>query len=216
MSAVEAVDAAIGRIEAVDPSVHAVVADAVRRGAGRGGRPVGRRPVRGRALPGEGARCAGDRAPDLAGVAPVGRRRRRPPTAWRWRGRAPPGVIVLGMTNTPELGKNGSTEPLFHGPTRNPHDLIAVAGRVERRLGGGGGVGHGADRARQRRWRVDPHPVGRVRSVRAQAVARAGAEHAVPRRVLVPGRLHALARRARCATARRCSTRSPDRRPATR
>ena len=38
------------------------------------------------------------------------------------------GVIVLGMTNTPELGKNGSTEPLFHGPTRNPHDLSRSAG----------------------------------------------------------------------------------------
>jgi amidase len=38
------------------------------------------------------------------------------------------GVIVLGMTNTPELGKNGSTEPLFHGPTRNPHDLARSPG----------------------------------------------------------------------------------------
>ena len=38
------------------------------------------------------------------------------------------GVIVLGMTNTPELGKNGSTEPVFHGPTRNPHDLGRSAG----------------------------------------------------------------------------------------
>ncbi len=32
------------------------------------------------------------------------------------------------MTNTPELGKNGSTEPVFHGPTRNPHDLGRSAG----------------------------------------------------------------------------------------
>jgi amidase len=38
------------------------------------------------------------------------------------------GVIVLGMTNTPELGKNGSTEPVAHGPTRNPHDLTRSAG----------------------------------------------------------------------------------------
>lgn len=30
------------------------------------------------------------------------------------------GMVVLGMTNTPELGKNASTEPLLHGPTRNP------------------------------------------------------------------------------------------------
>lgn len=30
------------------------------------------------------------------------------------------GLIVLGLTNTPELGKNGTTEPTLHGPTRNP------------------------------------------------------------------------------------------------
>ena len=30
------------------------------------------------------------------------------------------GMVVLGTTNTPELGKNASTEPLLHGPTRNP------------------------------------------------------------------------------------------------
>jgi amidase len=33
------------------------------------------------------------------------------------------GLIVLGMTNSPEMGLNASTEPLLHGPTRNPHDL---------------------------------------------------------------------------------------------
>lgn len=30
------------------------------------------------------------------------------------------GMVVLGTTNTPELGKNASTEPLLHGATRNP------------------------------------------------------------------------------------------------
>src|SRR5699024_3660207 len=30
------------------------------------------------------------------------------------------GMVVLGSTNSPELGKNTSTEPLLHGPTRNP------------------------------------------------------------------------------------------------
>lgn len=31
------------------------------------------------------------------------------------------GLIVVGTTNVPELGRNGSTEPVLHGPTRNPH-----------------------------------------------------------------------------------------------
>ena len=30
------------------------------------------------------------------------------------------GLVVLGTTNTPELGLNASTEPTLHGPTRNP------------------------------------------------------------------------------------------------
>ena len=30
------------------------------------------------------------------------------------------GMVVLGMSNSPELGKSPSTEPLLHGPTRNP------------------------------------------------------------------------------------------------
>ncbi|NPC98653.1 amidase [Nocardioides sp. zg-DK7169] len=32
------------------------------------------------------------------------------------------GMVVLGTTNTPELGKNASTEPLLHGPAHNPWD----------------------------------------------------------------------------------------------
>lgn len=45
------------------------------------------------------------------------------------------GLIVLGMTNSPEMGLNASTEPLLHGPTRNPHDLGRSPGahRAERR-----------------------------------------------------------------------------------
>lgn len=38
------------------------------------------------------------------------------------------GMVVLGMTNTPELGKSASTEPLLHGPTRNPWSLAHSAG----------------------------------------------------------------------------------------
>lgn len=38
------------------------------------------------------------------------------------------GMVVLGMTNSPELGKNASTEPLLHGPTRNPWSPSHSAG----------------------------------------------------------------------------------------
>jgi amidase len=38
------------------------------------------------------------------------------------------GLVPLAMTNTPELGRNASTEPLLFGPTRNPHSLAHSAG----------------------------------------------------------------------------------------
>ncbi len=38
------------------------------------------------------------------------------------------GMVVLGTTNTPELGKSASTEPILHGPTPNPRDLTRSAG----------------------------------------------------------------------------------------
>ncbi|QDE87068.1 amidase [Myxococcus xanthus] len=33
------------------------------------------------------------------------------------------GLVLLGRTNAPEFGNNATTEPLLHGPTRNPWDV---------------------------------------------------------------------------------------------
>ena len=38
------------------------------------------------------------------------------------------GVVIIGTTNTPEFGRNASTEPSLYGPTRNPHRLTHLAG----------------------------------------------------------------------------------------
>ncbi|MCD4532882.1 amidase [Nocardioides sp. cx-169] len=38
------------------------------------------------------------------------------------------GMVVLGTSNSPELGKSASTEPLLHGPTRNPWSTGRSAG----------------------------------------------------------------------------------------
>lgn len=38
------------------------------------------------------------------------------------------GLVVLGKTNTPEVGLMGVTEPELHGPTRNPYDADRTPG----------------------------------------------------------------------------------------
>ena len=82
------------------------------------------------------------------------------------------GLIALGKTNTPEFGLQSTTQPLAFGPTHNPWDLRAQPGRLVGRLGGRRRGGARADRARERRRRLDPHPGGLVRCGRAEAVAR--------------------------------------------
>src|SRR4051812_21447 len=127
VSAAEVVDTAISRIEARNPILNAVVATRFEaaRAEARGPLPDG--PFTGvpylvKSLGGNvsglatsrGSRLFGDDIADTDSLA-VARVRAA-------------GVIVLGMTNTPELGKNGSTEPVFHGPTRNPYDTARSAG----------------------------------------------------------------------------------------
>ena len=38
------------------------------------------------------------------------------------------GLILVGKTNTPELGSSGSTEPVLYGPTRNPWNVEHIPG----------------------------------------------------------------------------------------
>jgi amidase len=127
VSAGEAVDAAIRRIEAYNPQLNAVVATRFDAARAEAAGPSNDGPFAGvpylvKSLGGAVAGLPTSRgsrlwANDVAVADSVAVARARAA-----------GVIVLGMTNTPELGKNGSTEPVFHGPTRNPHDLGRSAG----------------------------------------------------------------------------------------
>ncbi|MCY3735732.1 MAG: amidase [Gemmatimonadaceae bacterium] len=117
----ELVDAAIARVEELNPALNAVVTplfDSAREAA-EGPLPEG--PLKGvpyllkdlgAAQAGvrrtSGASVLGDFAPDVDDVL-VERLRAA-------------GLVFIGRTNTPELGASATTEPSLFGPTRNPWD----------------------------------------------------------------------------------------------
>jgi len=118
VTALELTEAAIARIEERDPTLNAVVAtrlDAARDEAAAG--PSG--PLAGVPFLVKDLGC------DVGGLPAT-----RGSRLWAEavaaedcemvRRYKAAGLVVLGNTNSPELGKNASTEPLLHGPTRNP------------------------------------------------------------------------------------------------
>ena len=122
-SPAELVDAAIARIERVDPELHAVIhprADRARAEAA-GDLPDG--PFRGVPMvlkdldgyqAGEPYHAGTRHLRDLGFVADH--------DSWLTARFRDMGVVFVGRTNTPELGLLPSTEPVAQGPTRNPWD----------------------------------------------------------------------------------------------
>ena len=123
-SPLELVDAAIARIEALDPGINAVIHttfDKARAAAESPDLPDG--PFKGVPflLKDLWPTSAGD--PFHMGIAGFKKDGYVHPTdsnlvkAYRQAG-----FIILGRTNTPEMGLTATTEPLAYGPTRNPWD----------------------------------------------------------------------------------------------
>jgi amidase len=128
VSATEAVEAAIERINAVNPQVNAVVerADAMGRSAALSANP--RQPLAGVPF------LAKDMNIEVAGL--------RLTSACRWLADIPPasvdaplaarwraaGLCILGRTNTPEFAGEFVTEPTWRGATANPWDLTRSPG----------------------------------------------------------------------------------------
>ena len=122
-SPTELVDAAIERIERIDPQLHAVIHprfDRARTDAA-GDLPEG--PFRGVPMvlkdldgyqAGEPYHAGTRHLRDLGYVADH--------DSWLTERFRDMGVVFVGRTNTPELGLLPSTEPLAQGPTRNPWD----------------------------------------------------------------------------------------------
>ena len=127
VSAIELVDAAIERIEALNPDLNAVVTPLY-----DDAREVARRPLPAGPLAGVpfllkdlGAALAGTRQTSGSRAFREHVSGRDTELAARHR-RA--GLIVVGKTNTPEFGNHSTTEPELFGPTHNPWDLARTPG----------------------------------------------------------------------------------------
>ncbi|MEM8950820.1 MAG: amidase [Pseudomonadota bacterium] len=127
ISALELLEAAIARTEAVNPSLNAVVTKVYDQAlvAAKHAKPTGAfagvpflLKDLGGALGGVpftgGSRLFKDACPPADSVL-----------VQRYKAA---GLIPFGRTNTPEFGLNASTEPVLFGPTRNPWDLTKTPG----------------------------------------------------------------------------------------
>ena len=126
------------------------------------------------------------------------------------------GAIIVGKTNTPEVGLYPFTEGRAFGATRNPWSLDHTPGGSSGGSAAAVAAGNRPGRRRLRRRRLGAHPRLVVQPRRRQAPARTHLHLARPRvlqrpHLLRPARPHgrrrrAHARRARAATTPRTST----------
>jgi amidase len=138
VSAPELIEAAIARIEHLNPALNAVIHplfDKARAAAAQRGPEA---PFRGVPMLIKDAVCHTDGDPYHLGMRFLKRRgwTARGDTELARRFRAA-GFVFVGKTNTPELALSVTTEPLAYGPTRNPWDPAHSPG------GSSGGSGAG-------------------------------------------------------------------------
>jgi amidase len=129
-SPIELVDAAIERVERVDPELNAVVTERFERAredARADTLPAG--PFRGVPFLVKDLACPMQGEPMHEGMRALKELDHRAPLdsalVRRIKGA---GLVVVGRTNTPELGIMPTTEPASYGPTRNPWDTERTPG----------------------------------------------------------------------------------------
>lgn len=124
---VELVEAAIERIEAVNPALNAVVTTLYDEALAAARRPAPAGPLAGVPflLKDLGATIAGTR--HTSGSCAFREHVSATDTELAARHRRA-GLITVGKTNTPEFGNHSTTEPVLFGPTRNPWAADRTAG----------------------------------------------------------------------------------------
>ena len=187
-SPAELVDAAIARIERVNPTLNAVIHplfEKARAAARDPALPSG--PFRGVPFLVKDAVCTTAGDPYHLGMRFLKRHGYRAPRdselARRFRAA---GFVFVGKTNTPELALSVTTEPLAYGATRNPWNLAhstggSSGGSAAAVAAGLAPVGHANDMGGSIRIPARP-----LRPGRPQALARARHARARLRRVLGP------------------------------
>ncbi len=127
VSAGEVTDAAIERIEQLNPALNAVIRDRFDDARAEAAGPLSASPLAGAPflVKDLGASMAGWR--QSHGSRAFRGHVTRADSALAIRQRAA-GLVILGMTSTPEFGNHSTTEPALFGPTRNPWNLERTAG----------------------------------------------------------------------------------------
>ncbi len=129
VSPTELVDAAVARVEALDPELNAVIHRRFERARVEAAGELPDGPFRGVPTLFKDLMCAMEGEPYHEGLRPLKDAGYRSPVtdnlARRLLGS---GLVCLGRTNTPEIGLVPTTEPPAYGPTRNPWDTSRTTG----------------------------------------------------------------------------------------
>jgi len=128
-SPAELVDAAVARIEALNPQLNAVIHERFEaaRSDAAGDLPDG--PFRGVPTLFKDLMCAIEGEPYHEGLRPLKEAGYRAPATDNLARRLlASGLVCVGRTNTPEIGLVPTTEPPAYGPTRNPWDTSRTTG----------------------------------------------------------------------------------------
>ena len=181
----ELLDASLARIDALNPTLNAVIIDRSDRARVEAAGPLRDGPFRGVPMlvkdtvahtAGDPYHCGMQVLKDAGWVEQH--------DTWLITRLRDAGFVLAGKTNTPELASSVTTEPLAYGPSRNPWDPSRSTGGSSGGSAAAVASGMVAVAARQRHGRLHPDPVVDLRAGRVEADPSPGDARTRLRRVL--------------------------------